>query len=151
MRMTTFSPIGTIHTQFTDPLAMPVQSTFAEKSMMAMAEIRDVFIDGLVGLEHFTHIILVYQFHQAKTPVLMQQTNLTDHEYGVFATRNANRPNAIGISIVELVKVDGNKIYFNHADMLDGSPLLDIKPFIPAFDHREEAGNGWLEKSIKLT
>lgn len=147
MRMTTFLPIGTIHTQFTDPLAMPVQSAFAEKSMMAMAEIQDVFVEGLVGLELFTHIILVYYFHKTKAPGLTQQTNWTDQEYGVFATRNVNRPNAIGISIVELVKVDGNKIYFNHADMLDGSPLFDIKPFIPAFDHREEAGNGWLENS----
>jgi tRNA (adenine37-N6)-methyltransferase len=145
MNPVTFLPIGVIYTQYTETAGMPIQSALAENSMMAVAEIAPHFIPGLDGLDAFSHIILVYHFHKAGAPQLKQKPFLDDEMHGIFAIRSPHRPNPIGISIVELVKIEGNKIYFNHADMMDGSPLIDIKPFIPVFDHRDEANNGWLE------
>jgi tRNA-Thr(GGU) m(6)t(6)A37 methyltransferase TsaA len=145
MKPVTFLPIGLIYTQYTDNEGVPIQSALAEKSMMAVAEIAPHFIAGLEGLEAFTHAILVYHFHKSGAPQLKQKPFLDDDLHGIFSIRSPHRPNPIGISIVELVKIEENKIYFNHADILDGTPLLDIKPFIPAFDHREDANNGWLE------
>ena len=73
---------------------------------------------------------------------------MDDQEYGIFAIRSPHRPNPIGISIVEIVKIEDHRLYFNHADMLDETPLLDIKPFIPEFDNRLQAGMGWLEGKL---
>ena len=141
-----FQPIGVIRTQYAQTGGMPIQAALAQESMLAVAELEEHFEAGLEGLETFTHIILVYHFHQAKAPALKQSPFLDQKERGIFSIRAPHRPNPIGISVVELVKIEGNKIYFNHADMLDGTPLLDVKPFVPAFDHRDEAGNGWLEE-----
>lgn len=146
MRPIHFQPIGVIRTQYAQTDGMPIQAALAQESMLAVAELEEHFEAGLEGLETFTHIILVYHFHWAKAPALKQSPFLDQKEWGIFSIRAPHRPNPIGISVVELVKIEGNKIYFNHADMLDGTPLLDVKPFVPAFDHRDEAGNGWLEE-----
>lgn len=146
MKSITYVPIGTIRTQYAETMGMPIQSALAQNSLLAVAELDEHYTEGLDQLEGFTHIILIYHFHRAGAPALKQKPFLDKTEKGVFAIRGPHRPNPIGMSIVELVKIEGNKVYFNHADMLDGTPLLDVKPFIPAFDHRDEAGNGWLEQ-----
>jgi len=113
--------------------------------MLAVAELEQSFAEGLEGLEEFSHVILIYYFHKSGTPKLRQKPFLDEKEHGIFAIRSPHRPNPIGISIVELVKVEGNRVYFNNADMLDETPLIDIKPFVPKFDNRPDATMGWLE------
>jgi len=137
--------IGKIRTQYTETKGMPIQPIFAKKSMLAVAELEQSFTEGLEGLEAFSHILLIYYFHKSGTPKLRQKPFLDDKEHGIFAIRSPHRPNPIGISIVELVKVEGNRVYFNNADMLDETPLIDIKPFVPKFDNRPDATMGWLE------
>jgi tRNA-Thr(GGU) m(6)t(6)A37 methyltransferase TsaA len=148
MKPITYHPIGIIRTQYTQTGQMPIQAALAENSMMAVAELNDTFSEGLTDLDGFSHIILVYHFHKAAAPALMQKPFLDDAKHGIFSIRSPHRPNPIGISIVELVKVEGNNVYFNHADMLDETPLLDIKPFVPVFDHRDASRCGWIEHAL---
>ncbi|HPE42755.1 MAG TPA: tRNA (N6-threonylcarbamoyladenosine(37)-N6)-methyltransferase TrmO [Bacteroidales bacterium] len=138
--------IGIIRTQYTQTKGMPIQPFFAEKSMLAVAELDEAYIAGLEGLEQFSHAILLYHFHQSQPPKLKQKPFLDDKEYGIFAIRSPHRPNPIGMSIVEIVKIEGHRLYFNHADILDETPLIDIKPFVPKFDNRLHASMGWLEE-----
>ncbi|MBG0782283.1 MAG: tRNA (N6-threonylcarbamoyladenosine(37)-N6)-methyltransferase TrmO [Bacteroidales bacterium] len=142
-------PIGTIRTQYTEAKGTPIQPAFAETSLLAVAELDETYSAGLEGLEKFSHAILIFWFHQSQTPKLKQKPFLGDREYGVFAIRSPHRPNPIGISVVEIVKIEDHRLYFNHADMLDETPLLDIKPFVPEFDNRPHAGKGWLEGKLE--
>ncbi len=109
-----------------------------------MAEISEEFTEGLTDLTGFSHIILIYHFHKSGKAPLMQKPLLDKKLHGVFSIRSPRRPNPIGISIVELVRIEENLVYFHGADMLDETPLLDIKPFVPRFDNRENASSGWL-------
>ncbi len=146
--MIQYHPIGVIRTQYTDRESTPAQAAFAQQSMMAVAELDEAFTEGLSDLEGFSHLILIFHFHQARPAALKQTPRFDDTPRGVFSTRSPHRPNPIGMSIVELVKIEDNRLYFNHADMLDRTPLLDIKPFIPAIDHREQAVDGWVAGRI---
>ncbi len=139
-----YEPIGIIRTQYTETLGMPIQAALAQKSVLAVAEISELFVEGLTDLTGFSHIILIYHFHKSGKAPLMQKPFLDDKLHGVFSIRSPRRPNPIGISIVELVRIEGNLVYFHGADMLDETPLLDIKPFVPRFDNRENASSGWL-------
>ncbi len=141
-------PIGTIRTQYTEAKETPIQPAFAENSLLAVAELDEAYSAGRESLEKFTHAIVIFWFHQARKPKLTQKPFMDDQEYGIFAIRSPHRPNPIGISIVEIVKIEDHRLYFNHADMLDETPLLDIKPFIPEFDNRLQAGMGWLEGKL---
>lgn len=145
MQSINYKPIGIIHTQYLQTGDMPVQAVFAQKSLMAMAEIDKAYVEGLTGLEGFSHIMLIYHFHRADKAEMMQKPFLDSKKHGLFAIRSPHRPNAIGISTVELVRIEKNRIYFNQADMLDQTPLLDIKPFVPQFDNRMRAKAGWLD------
>jgi len=149
MESINIKPIGVIRTQFEDGKNAPIQPFFAKQGLLSVATVNEEFIDGLDGLEQFTHIILLYWLHKSKAPKLRQKPFLDDKEYGIFAIRSPHRPNPIGMSVVELVKVEENRIYFYQADMLDNSPLLDIKPFVPDFDNRPNAGMGWLAGKVK--
>lgn len=142
-------PIGVIRTQYKNSKDTPIQPFFAKESLLSVATVNQEFIDGLDGLEQFTHIILLYWLHKSKAAKLRQKPFLDDKEYGVFAIRSPHRPNPIGMSVVELVKIEENRIYFYQADMLDNSPLLDIKPFVPDIDNRPDAGMGWLAGKLK--
>ncbi len=147
----TIKPIGTIRTQYFETLGMPIQAALAQSSVLAVAILDEDFMDGLKDLEQFTHIILVYWFHKARPFQLLQKPFVEDTLRGIFSIRSPHRPNPIGISVVELVKIEKNHLYFNHADMLDGTPLLDIKPFVPALDNRPNAGSGWTEGKFDST
>jgi tRNA-Thr(GGU) m(6)t(6)A37 methyltransferase TsaA len=138
-------PIGTIHSQFTDPVGMPVQPTAAEgvkgKIVLDLA-----YKDGLRDLEGFSHLILIYHFHRSREGDLLVKPFLDDKEHGVFATRAPRRPNSLGLSVVKLIRVEENVLEVENLDILDGTPLLDIKPYIPDFDPNEGIKLGWLEE-----
>ncbi|MGY5862445.1 MAG: tRNA (N6-threonylcarbamoyladenosine(37)-N6)-methyltransferase TrmO [Candidatus Thorarchaeota archaeon] len=140
------SPIGQIHTPFKTSENVPIQPAFSK--VEGEAVVFSEFVDGLHSLEGFSHIILVYWFHRAKSPKLKVRPYLDTIERGLFATRAPSRPNPIGLSVVEMIRLDENKIVFKGADMLDGTPLLDIKPYVPGFDGVSDARVGWLERHL---
>ena len=127
---------------------MPIQSAGADDEP-GMIELDPDLVDGLLDLEHFSHIILLYHFHQQKAYKLKVKPFMDNQEHGVFATRSPKHPAAIGLSIVRLTKIDGNHLYFMGADMLDETPLIDIKPFFRNFDNRLDAVSGWLDQKAK--
>jgi tRNA-Thr(GGU) m(6)t(6)A37 methyltransferase TsaA len=133
MQPVTYTPIGVIHTPFRDPAGMPIQPCFAE-GIIGTAELYPKYAAGLKDLEGFSRIILLYHFHRCKgwSPELVPF--LDTHTRGVFSTRAPQRPNPIGLSIVGLTCIDGPVLTIAGADMLDETPLFDIKPYIPEFD-----------------
>ena len=106
------------------------------------------YVKGLRDLAGFSHIVLIYHFHLSRPPSLLVRPYMDDVEHGVFATRAPSRPNPIGISVVRLVGIDGNVIHVRDVDIVDGTPLLDIKPYVPAFDVRETERIGWLAANV---
>jgi len=104
---------------------------------------------GLNDLDGFSHIILLYHFHESKGYNLMVKPFLDDHKRGLFSTRAPRRPNPIGLSIVRLIKREGNRLTIKGIDVLNGTPLIDIKPYVPGFDTKEVTSIGWLEKSYE--
>ena len=142
----TFRSIGIIHTPFRDLSGMPIQPSAAE-GIEGKVILDPALQEGLQDLEGFSHIILLYYFHQAGDPKLLVKPYLDDEQRGLFATRAPRRPNGIGFSIVKLLEIQGNILTVANVDILDGTPLLDIKPYIPYFDHPEADRVGWLEKS----
>jgi tRNA (adenine37-N6)-methyltransferase len=139
-----FTPIGILTTPFDDLTNMPIQPS-GKQSAPGFASVFDEYIDGLQGLEDFSHVILIYFFHQQQKTLLKVKPFLEDTEMGIFSTRAPARPNKIGISIVPLQKIEGCRIYLKNLDMLNGTPLLDVKPYVPKFDQFPDANNGWLE------
>lgn len=142
-----YKPIGIVHSPFTKPEGTPIQSAVSKNSE-AVIEIYPEFEEGLRDLEHFSHIYILFHLHLAEKKELTVIPFLDTTPHGVFATRSPGRPNAIGISVVCLNKIEGNKLYIKNIDILDGSPVLDIKPYIPQFDVFETTKNGWFEKNI---
>src|SRR5215831_6817817 len=137
-----FLPIGRIRTPFPEPAGTPVQTTSAVGSP-GRIELDPEIVEGTRDLEGFSHLILLYHLHRAPTPRLTVLPFLDDHEHGVFATRSPARPNPIGLSVVRLVAIDGARLDIEDVDMIDGTPLLDIKPYVPAFDARDDVRIGW--------
>lgn len=141
----TFRPIGIIRTGHTEAVKTPIQPVFAD-DCSGRAEVLPEFADGLKDVEGFSHLYLLYVFDRADEPRLLLKPFMQDVVRGVFATRAPRRPNAIGLSIVRLVRREGNVLYFQGADMLDGTPLLDIKPYTAKFDRIETTSNGWQDE-----
>ncbi len=139
-----YRPIGIIHSVFTSLKEMPIQPT-GSTSAPGTAEVFPEFAEGLKDLEGFSHVILLYHLHQAPRAELTVTPFLNMVKRGIFATRAPTRPNPIGLSIVRLLRVDDNWLELGNIDILDGTPLLDIKPYVPDFDCPEEARIGWLE------
>jgi len=135
--------IGTIHSPFTDLKGMPIQPAGAE-GVRGSVELLHRFCAGLKDLDGFSHIILVYHFHLSKGYTLEARPFLDDVPRGIFAMRGPARPNPIGISVVRLVSVDGCTLHIEDVDIVDGTPLLDIKPYVPDFDWRPADRVGWL-------
>ncbi|MFW9803295.1 MAG: tRNA (N6-threonylcarbamoyladenosine(37)-N6)-methyltransferase TrmO [Candidatus Thorarchaeota archaeon] len=138
--------IGIIRTSFESGSSVPIQSS--KSDIIGEALIDNEFVDGLESLDLFSHAILLYWFHRASPPKLKVVPYLDKRERGLFSTRSPSRPNPVGISIVKLLRIEDNRIVFKGADMLDGSPLIDIKPFIPEFDCRPDANSGWLREFL---
>jgi len=139
------TPIGVIHTPYKKPENIPIQGPF-KNDVEGCVELKEKYIPGLKDLDKFSHAILIYYFHLSNKEHLQGRPYLEDKKHGIFAIRSPNRPNHLGFSIVKIEKIKGNKIYFTEVDMLDGTPLLDIKPYARYFDCRENAVSGWLEK-----
>jgi tRNA-Thr(GGU) m(6)t(6)A37 methyltransferase TsaA len=135
-------PIGVIHSPFTDKTQTPIQPTRSTAS--GYAEVFPEFAEGLLDLEGFSHIILLYVFHQSDVYTLRVKPFLDDQLRGLFSTRYPCRPNPIGLSIVRLLARRENILDIDGVDMLDGTPLLDIKPYVPEFDNiYSDARTGW--------
>ena len=142
-----YNPIGIIHSPFKKPEGTPIQAA-AAKGVKGLIEIFPEYVDGLKDLDGFSHIILIYHFHLARKKLLLVKPFLDDELRGVFATRAPSRPNPIGLSVVKLNGVEENILYIENVDILDGTPLLDIKPCIPEFDFCRVERTGWIEKRI---
>ncbi|HNB02903.1 MAG TPA: tRNA (N6-threonylcarbamoyladenosine(37)-N6)-methyltransferase TrmO [Methanoregulaceae archaeon] len=140
----TYTPIGIVHSPFSDLAGMPIQPSGA-KGIKGTIEIRQEFIAGLRDVEEFSHLILIYAFHRCQGYSLEVTPFLDPRSHGVFATRAPKRPNAIGLSIVQLTGIKGTILAIEDVDILDGTPLLDIKPYVPAFDSYSNAKAGWLD------
>jgi tRNA-Thr(GGU) m(6)t(6)A37 methyltransferase TsaA len=138
-------PIGIIHSPHRQAEKTPIQPTFAT-GIEGTVEIDPAFEEGLTDLEGFSHLWLIYLFHLAGEPRLTVKPFLEDVPRGVFATRAPRRPNPIGLSLVRLVRRVGRTLYVEDVDILDGTPLLDIKPYVGRFDVREGARCGWQDQ-----
>lgn len=134
-------PIGEIHTPFIDKQDVPIQS--ARSDTPGSVEVYPAYVEGLLDLNGFSHVILIYVLHRSDHYDLQIVPFLDDRPHGVFATRYPARPNPIGLSIVELLAVHANVLEIKGVDMLDSTPLLDIKPYVPEFDVRNTVRAGW--------
>jgi tRNA-Thr(GGU) m(6)t(6)A37 methyltransferase TsaA len=141
-------PIGVIHTPFEEPAGMPIQPRYAD-SAEGVVEVFEEFADGIADLDGFSHLHLIYLFHRSSGWSLKVTPFLDDQERGLFATRAPRRPNPVGLSVVRLVAVEGRRLRVQDVDILDGTPLLDIKPFNPALDNREACRVGWMEGKMR--
>jgi tRNA-Thr(GGU) m(6)t(6)A37 methyltransferase TsaA len=147
MDFITFRPIGLISTPFTEPEGTPIQPKAAE-GVAGSIKIFPEFCQGLQDLEGFSHIFLLYHFHLVRGFSLLIKPFLDDEPRGLFATRAPARPNPIGLSLVRLMAIEADTLHVLDVDMLDGTPLLDIKPFVPEFDARDRARIGWLASNL---
>ncbi len=139
-----FEPIGVVHSPFTESTGTPVQPRTAEGTT-ARAEIDPRYAGGLFRLEGFERVWLVTWLDRTAACRLRVTPYLADIECGVFATRAPSRPNPIGLSCVRLVRIEGTTLHLAEVDLLDGTPLLDIKPYAPRFDCYLDARAGWLD------
>ncbi len=142
-----YKPIGVIHSPFKKPEGTPIQSS-SGKNIKGTVEILPEYVKGLKDIEGFSHIILIYHFHLVKKTSLLAKPFMDDKTHGIFAIRGPSRPNHIGFSIVRLIRVKDNILYIQDLDILDGTPLLDIKPFAAEFDQRNKIKIGWMEENI---
>jgi len=144
----TMRPIGVIHTPFTDISQVPIQASFSE----AAGPVEDYpeFSAGLQDIDGFSHLHLLYAFHCSHGYALRVKPFLDDQLRGLFSTRHPCRPNPLGLSVVRLVSRNENLLEVEGVDMFDGTPLLDIKPYVPDFDIREDVRTGWYAtRSVK--
>jgi tRNA-Thr(GGU) m(6)t(6)A37 methyltransferase TsaA len=141
-----YQPIGIIHSPFTELAGMPIQPAGAA-GVVGTAVIYPEFTPGLQDLDGFSHIILLYHLHRVEAASLTVVPFLDTQPRGLFSTRAPRRPNPIGLSLVKLVRVEQNVLHLENIDVLDGTPLLDIKPYVPEFDHQLQIRTGWLEKA----
>ena len=144
----TYQSIGKIITNFNVGKGTPIQPT-ANGAGDGKIELFSEYLEGLKDLEGFSHIILLYHCHKAGKPSLLVKPFLDNKKHGIFSIRAPSRPNCIGLSIVHLIKIEKNILYIKDVDILNGTPLLDIKPYVPGFDQRENVKIGWLEMNLK--
>jgi len=138
-----YRPIGIVQSSFKKTEGVPIQAV-AGRGIEGKLIIFPEYVEGLADLEGFSHIFLIYHFHLYEEGYTLKVKPFLDNKKrGVFATRAPRRPNALGISVVRLSKVEGNILYIMDVDIVDGAPLLDIKPYIPEFDIRDVERSGW--------
>jgi len=145
-----YEPIGIVHSPFKEPRGTPIQPP-AAAGVEGTVELEPAYLDGLKDLDGFSHIILLYHFHQSKPASLRVRPFMDDEAHGVFAMRGPSRPNPIGLSVVRLERVEGNLLRVKDVDIVDGTPLLDIKPYVPQFDARDhvDVRIGWLGENVQ--
>lgn len=138
-----YQPIGIIRSPFREAEGAPIQPSGA-KGVAGSVEVFPPYAEGLKDLDGFSHIILIYHFHRSRGYSLQVKPFLDDQYHGLFATRAPRRPNAIGLSVVRLISISENILQIEDVDAIDGSPLLDIKPYVAEFDIHEVERSGWL-------
>jgi len=139
------TPIGIIRSPYEELRDMPIQGRF-KGDVEGWAELKEEYVPGLRDLEKFSHAILIYYFHRSKVEQLEARPFLEQQTHGIFAIRSPHRPNHLGLSVVKIQRIEGNMLYFTEVDVLDGTPLLDIKPYVEYFDSRDDVKSGWLGK-----
>jgi tRNA-Thr(GGU) m(6)t(6)A37 methyltransferase TsaA len=137
-----FRSIGTIHSAHKELDKIPIQPVFAN-GIKGKVVLKPEFIDGILNLQAFSHIYLFYYFHMSQKTRLHVKPYLSDEEQGIFATRAPHRPNKLGMSLVRLASIEGDTLYIEDIDIVDGTPLIDIKPYIKRFDLRRSVRSGW--------
>ena len=141
-------PIGIVHSPYKEAKGTPIQGVFSDKAE-AWVELEDEYVPGLKDLDGFSHAILLYHFYLSDREETVGRPYLETEEHGIFAIRSPHRPNHIGLSIVKIGKIEGTRLYFTEVDVLDGTPVLDIKPYVKQFDSRPDSVSGWIEKHFK--
>ena len=142
-----YDPIGVIRTPFDDPEGMPIQPA-GESAACGTVDLDSEYEAGLADLEGFSHCILLYHLHAGDDAYSLTPTPFLDETpRGLFATRAPSRPNPIGLSVVAIESVDGSELTVSGVDVVDGTPLLDIKPFVGAFDIPDEPADGWVDNT----
>ena len=147
MNQIIYQPIGTIHSPFTSLESMPIQPP-AARGFKGHVIVADEYVPALADLDGFSHIYLLYHLHLSTTYDLKVIPFLDDQQRGLFATRAPRRPNPIGLSLVQLLKISGNTLEIANPDIVDGTPLLDIKPYVAEMEAAEDYKIGWLSKYI---
>jgi len=142
-----YKAIGTIHTGHQSVEGTPIQPGGAQSSE-GIVELFPEYTEGLKDLEGFSYVILLYHFHLISETALTVQPFMDSISHGVFSTRSPARPNPIGLSVVRLKKVVDNRLYIENVDIIDGTPLIDIKPYVPHFDSKTATKIGWLENNV---
>jgi tRNA-Thr(GGU) m(6)t(6)A37 methyltransferase TsaA len=143
-----FKPIGVIHTPFKRLKGIPIQSSMS--NTMGTIEIFPEFKSGLKDLSEFSYIYCIYYFDMVKLPVpLLSKPFLDDELRGVFSIRTPFRPNPIGISILELIEIKDSNLHVLNVDILDKTPILDLKPYVPQFDNINTSKIGWLKGKVR--
>lgn len=141
-----YHPIGVVHSPFESPDGMPVQASRSGNAPGTVV-VDEAYAEGLQDLEGFSHVVLVCHLHLSRPYRLKVTPFLDDKPHGLFATRAPARPNPVGVSVVALEKIEGNTLHIRGIDLIDGTPLLDIKPYIGEFDEPVETRFGWLEEA----
>lgn len=140
-----FRSIGIIHSPHKKLSEIPIQPVFS-RGIKGRVTVDPEYAEGLMGLHKFSHIFLFYYFHQSQKTCLRLNPYLSEQEHGIFATRAPHRPNKLGMSLVRLTGIEGPVLHVKDVDILDGTPLVDIKPYIQRFDSREHVRSGWQDR-----
>ena len=140
--------IGIVHSPYKESKDIPIQGRFKD-DVEAWVELKEKYVKGLKDLDKFSHAILLYYFHKSEEENIEGKPFLENDVHGIFAIRSPHRPNHIGLSVVKIKCVQENKVYFTQVDMIDETPLLDIKPYVKYFDSRDDVVSGWLDKHFK--
>ena len=148
MNLISYRPIGIIHSPFTSPAGTPIQPT-AAAGVEGTVEIFPEYTAALDDLSEFSHIYLIYHFHLSKNFSLKVTPFLDDHPRGLFATRAPSRPNPIGLSVVQLIGITGVNLTVRNIDVVDGTPLLDVKPYVAEFDVHQIERSGWIGQKTR--
>jgi len=148
MKEILMSPIGIIRSPYKKIKDMPIQGKF-KPDVKAWVELKKEYVKGLDGLESFSHAILIYYFHKSEKTQIEAKPFLEDKTHGIFAIRSPHRPNHIGLSVVKIEAVEESKLHFSEVDILDHTPVLDIKPYVKHFDVRENVASGWVDRHFK--
>ena len=147
MNPISYTPIGTVRSPFTALAGMPIQ-TVAAQGIAATIELDPVFAPGLRDIEGFSHLLVISHLHQMQGYALEVTPFMDTQPHGIFATRSPRRPNPIGLSIVRLLRVEGATLHIEEIDLVDGTPVLDIKPYVPQLDDRATEQTGWFAANV---
>jgi tRNA-Thr(GGU) m(6)t(6)A37 methyltransferase TsaA len=142
-----FTPIGVVHSPYTQIAGMPIQ-TVAARGISGMVVVDEAYAAGLRDIDGFLHLWLLVHLHRMQGFALEVIPYMDDKPHGVFATRSPRRPNPIGLSLVRLVRVEGATLHIEDIDLLDGTPVLDIKPYVPKLDDRASERTGWFAANV---